>query len=577
MLFTFTMLAIIYGTAKSEFKYNLENCALGIIYNIPTKFTTFVWNTDSDILDNMLRNGKSYSLINLNVSQYNGTGDTTDLYIFYVNSLIQFSQFLRTWPINPRANYFVINVSVENVRKLFELFWKYYILQVAILVKPASVYSFSSFNNDSCGEIFHVEKIYECNKDRHNMPEMFNHSLTLTSIRCPLRVLSTGIKPYTLNISDIKNPGIDVLLLRELARRTNLSYYFIDLDALQSGNNSKIEPYAYSKQMVSERKADVVVGMAGVSSDPLLEFESSNSYMQESITFFVPVALPTTRSLILKIFPASLWLFIAGAFFSNLAILWISENVSITYTAWELFTLSFPSFYRFPQNQRICFHYILWAISCFIIVSMYQSKLSSFLTKSPYERQITSIAELASSNLKYGGSDSAVAIIRATEDTKLMPLLRNWHLCTIDDECVKRAAQERDFAVIKAGRYVDHLISNSSLFPNGKPTLYQLRDGKITLNVAFGFAKGFPHKEKFNLIIGRIVDSGILSKFESDTIKRRKFKIMETECRPLTFKHIKEAFQILIYGFILSGSTLVCEMLWSKFNHSSRECVSSAH
>lgn len=218
-------------------------------------------------------------------------------------------------------------------------------------------------------------------------------------------MLSLTIPPFLINTTSEKQPGFEILILKEASKRLNFTTEYISNPYKVWGTKLPNGSVTDMFSMVASRKANLMIGMVIVNYEFINDFDIIVAHVQLYVTFHVPRALSVEpwQNLTLS-FTKTIWILILGSIISTSLTLWLTgrdENL----LNWIFVTLhTFLSSYSFiPKPFLVCMILVIWNLYSFVVNTIYQSGLTSFLTKSAYQHQIATVEEMVNSDLDYGG------------------------------------------------------------------------------------------------------------------------------------------------------------------------------
>lgn len=132
--------------------------------------------------------------------------------------------------------------------------------------------------------------------------------------------------------------------------------------------------------------------------------------------------------------------------------------------------------------------------------------------------------------------------------------------------CLSRTAFKRDFATIKAKRYLQYMIANYYLKPNGKPMVYIFQDRVSNILIGMPFSRGFPLFEKVNQLLINIKSSGFIEDIygKMENYATRVFtraQQVKQNAVGLGLQELKGIFVLLIVGWLLSLTVFITECI----------------
>jgi hypothetical protein len=119
-----------------------------------------------------------------------------------------------------------------------------------------------------------------------------------------------------------------------------------------------------------------------------------------------------------------------------------------------------------------------------------------------------------------------------------------------------------------------YVLSHMGMSQNRK-LLCTLNDNVFPLDIAIYLAKGHPLLHSFNVVITRCIEAGLVLKYWSDTLFRIHLQHVADSKEPscvicndmyfvFTLSHVKVAFVVLLWGFILSAIVFVVEVVYKR-------------
>lgn len=302
--------------ATGENVLGFSDCAAKIAIFSQDKCTYIIDSSGSNVFSTMAKAGITWISLNSSFKLEDTFHHfcTPDLYIVVINEMQQYHRFLLLfysssfW--NPRAKFFVVSTADGSVDEIMTASWKFYAINVAVLNRTGKVYTYFPFEAGKCGNDVHVREVQDCaNASKLSIKKIFTDKLPRFAFKhCPLRVMPLHVVPHVMNLQDEKSPGIEVFLIRELARRSQLRLQYVNNKFTTWGEKLLHGPYTLMYRAMLENKADVMLGMILANDSYYADFDSSICYNEDNAIFFVPVALPVAawRSFIM-IFDKVVW------------------------------------------------------------------------------------------------------------------------------------------------------------------------------------------------------------------------------------------------------------------------------
>lgn len=304
-----------------------------------------------------------------------------------------------------------------------------------------------------------------------------------------------------------------------------------------------------------------VLGMWHGNTSENAEFDGSTPYMMDSVEWFAPTARPIAVWLNMAyIFPVQLWIMLLLTIISVLFI-WITleynlHQTSPIYIGFRIIGSFLGN--SFPNIKILRAFLMVWLFLTLMFNSFYQSNLISILTSPIYEEQIDNIYSARDKGYKYGYFVTIrTAVIADLTEKMKKYILDNEVICPLTPECVNRTAFDRDIIVAKGRRLTQYLMPRYYRdLKTGKDLLFQFENKKVFhYSVQALMVKGFPLLDKFNQVVGRLLNAGIVEKISADydrVIMSNADTTGESDELKLTVAHLGIPFVILGLGYTIA-------------------------
>lgn len=299
------------------------------------------------------------------------------------------------------------------------------------------------------------------------------------------------------------------------------------------------------------------------------EFDGSTTYMMDSVEWFAPKARPIAVWLNMAyIFPVQLWIMLLLTIISVLFI-WITlehnfHQTSPIYIGFMILGSFLGN--SFPNIKILRAFLMVWLFLTLMFNSFYQSNLISILTSPIYEEQIDNIYSARDKGFKYGYFVTLRSAVIADLTQKMRKsILDNEVLCPLTPECVNRTAFDRDIIIAKGKRLTQYLMPRYYRnLKTGKDLLFQFENKEVLYYpVQALMVKGFPLFDKFNQVVGRLLNAGLVEKISADydrVIISKADTTGESDDLKLTVAHLGIPFVILGLGYIIALMAFLCEL-----------------
>lgn len=478
----------------------------------------------------------------------------------------------------------VVAVDFINTLREFKL------LNTIVLVydefaKEVISYTWKPYSDKNCGGFCSAVHVIDVCKNGiiHELVEQ-SEFIPLNMKGCPLVTYAVISEPYVMppkkkiilsrfNDAYEFSKGGEINLVKIITQFTNMSMIVrmsqkeenwgtVYADGTASG--------AYGELM--NDSSDLAIGNIEVTKTIRKLFHPTISYTQDEMTWCVPKAKKSANwENLINIFQWSVWtvtlisLIVTGVIFHYF---YYKENLKIA-TKWPtkslLMTLSMLLGWgaRF-QPKSTTFRILIFCWLCFSLNMgiCYDSFLRSFLMHPRFEKQINNEADLILSGIPLGGR----AIYRSyfeTNNASSFYLYRKYNSTTFS-EGIRRAALRRDFAVVSSRRQAEYY---DQVLGKGEPLLYCFmeKNNLYKYGVVLLARKWFPLLDRFNSIIRRVVENGLINKWNDEMIIHKVSEVEIGVIVPLSINHMKGAFMFLgfmyVIGTVVFLGELVCDFM----------------
>lgn len=553
----------------------LTQCSIDVInkYYVKRTFVSYVPDLFAEDLLQSTNRLLPITLLNLdkNLNVLNKFDYKHNFHVFVINEVEEFEIFLtfayRTRGWNPRANIFIIYLgSLRKIDDLFKVSWKYYSVNVSILTADLNIYTYYPLTANNCGENLHGVLLGNCNKS----VDVFPRKLGLYFHGCPMKVLPLIIEPYVLDLDRDVNPGYEMMILRTICQHLNITIRYVKNPFIHWGTKLSNGSYTDMYKHMWEMKAEIMIGMVLANESYVDDFEDTYPHTEVDLTFSVPTPLIVEgwKNFII-IFSKELWYSFGIAMLSCIFTFWLigknqetSEGFDkLNNCVFKVWCVIFSCFSTQPKNGLIRLIYMVWTIYSFLMTCTYSSVLISYLTLPTYEREIATVKDMVNSDLKYGGLYVIRYIFNEPDNPTYLTLYKRFENCPLAMGCTNRTAFKRDFGVIKNARQVAYFTPLLYTYPNGRPRLRRVKDTVVPQCIWTNTVKGFLYVERFNEIILKLREAGLISKWDNEATHFWKRSIeIPPSVIPLNLTHLKFGFFCLMFGLLTGLITFLFEI-----------------
>lgn len=560
----------------------LEKCALKVINFQMEPYAVVVSFQDSPLTNAIISKMQDVSYVLLyadEVSKLQLYWWRANLYIVIITEVVQYDAFLnlfhRSSVWNPRGMFFVIYLGNGSLTAIVQHSWKYYTLRTYILDKSLKIYSYFPYKYGKCGEDLQVEVVYTCEEDTaidriysNNIPEQFN--------KCPFTFETIDLAPFILTKNGT-TVGVEIEMLKEIAHYTNTTLVFLNHSNLDWGLYLINGNYIHLFGDLYKRKTNAIAGMVPASGFSG-HFDRTFPHSFEKSVFFVPSGQIVERWRNFEmVYDKSVWLMLLTVFAAVSLFMWIgvltqSERQNYggpVYWALYVFCASFSSVPYLPRSMHLRYTIGCWLLSFFVLSSVYQCKLLTFLIKPAFEQEISSYEELIASGLPMGGYSTTVYNTQLeTVDIELYrQLTKNWKNYSLTLECSNRVAEERNFVCLASYRAIQYQMEALYLHSNGVAKIKSLRDKRFAFSVSFYLDSGLPYYKRVEKIIRRLMENGLFFKWMDDYCYQPQV-VTATETVKLNLHHFVLPFVILLAGHLTALCILLLEIVYCRIKAS---------
>ncbi|CAK1583242.1 unnamed protein product [Parnassius mnemosyne] len=448
-------------------------------------------------------------------------------------------------------------------------------------------YSWTPYTDNNCGS--KCDSVYvldRCTGDVFEQLEPQREMFPTDMKGCPLVLQVVVAEPYVLrpskkisstsfaNIYEFDKGG-DVNLVKIIGEFTNMTllmcmskeeenYGTIDQNGTATG--------AYS--LLRNNTVDMMIGNIEVTKILRKWFHTSVSYTQDEMTWCVPIAnKAATWDNLVIIFQLPTWIATFACLFTMALlfhVLHYREKESATKCPIRSILLTFSMLLGWGASfkpKRIVFRILIF---CWLHFSLnmgitYESFLRSFLMHPRFEKQMSSESDLIQSGIQFGGREIYRSYFE-TNNSSSFYLYRKYNSTTFS-EGIRRVALDRNFAVVSSRRQAEYQDQNLG---KGKRLIYCFPESNnlYKYGVVLLARKWFPMLERFNKIIRRVTENGLIEKWNKELLMRRSNAGGMEAIFPLSIQHLLGAFVFIGIMYAISTLVFIGEIVIGYFKRS---------
>ncbi|GLV45935.1 Ionotropic receptor 60a [Carabus blaptoides fortunei] len=400
--------------------------------------------------------------------------------------------------------------------------------------------------------------------------DLFPTKVPLYANGCELRLLPLEVPPYVINATDHVNPGLEVTIARELGKRINFTVKVVQHSFRETGYKYSADgSFTGLYHMLHSRKGDLIFGMLRQNTSYVNDFDSTFVHLTDQVTWHVATAnvIREWKNLAM-IFTWKLWFILFLFIFINAFSWWfVGRRTRDLRNYTEIRRTLLTGYYILlggstspPRTGLLRLLFLLWTLCSILLVAAYQCKLISLLTKNIYGYQIATEQEFIKQKIQFGYFPGFRNIFKEYANQTGYNLYNNYNPCPIvGNECIIRAAYQRDFVVVKNRRQIRYLTERLLLFPNGRHRLYSMEKNIFIYLLRMMTHRGYPFLHRINYLLLYMQQNGLIEKWDKEVAPRYKYQ-EKTGAKKLRLNHLQGVFMLIIIGLSLAVTVFVLEL-----------------
>jgi ABC-type amino acid transport substrate-binding protein len=375
--------------------------------------------------------------------------------------------------------------------------------------------------------------------------------------------------------------GLSVEILQLVCEKMNLTTVFLAPSLILDLNS-----FGKEKADLDDGISDVLTGIVPLSPSFVTAYYDATipyTHVQLKILVPCPKAIPGTQKLITT-FSMSVWLTMGLVLLLTTAVFRCAGNVPYRtvcnethtyqslsqcfYNAWAvLMAVSVP---QQPTNSTLRVFFFLYVCFCFAISTVFQAFFVSYLVEPKYEKKLETLYDLLDSDVVYGSLPVfgiAQYLISYPELVKFQEHKRPQEDCSDFRKCVERMITKRDIAFLTAPFFATYVARDLGNVDVGK-LICSLDETVMSADVAVLFKKGNPLLDRFNIIMRRYLEAGLLERLWTELQHRASLRgggrftqAAGDMFFAFSLYHLMPAFVALIVGTILSSAVFIAELI----------------
>ena len=536
-----------------------------------------------------------------------------------IENQLQKLKYSKSW--NPRGSFLVVATEISNepphllAAHICSILWQVArIVNVVVLIpnqfayrpqhamsttktKAAdrlNLYTWFPFKFGGCGEVIDIilldEWVFEINGRFSENAHLYPAKVPNYFMGCPIKVGTIGIDPYVIMTENYtqndgstayKFTGLSVDIFNLVCEKINLTAIF-----LPPSLNIELDSFVKGYIKLENDLSDVLIGIV-----PLLALTVKSSvdatipYTHINFKMLVPCpkAIPAIEK-VLTTFSLSVWLTIGLVLLLTTVVFWCASNgpyrsvCNETHTyqslsnsfhnVWAVFVgVSVP---QQPTTSCLRVFFLQYVCFCFAISTVFQAFFVSYLVEPNYEKKLDTLEDLLNSDLFYGYHSAinyAQRSLSYPEFVTFLELKRLKEDCRDPRKCVERMITKRDIATIISPFFATYVAREMGTVDVGKVICF-LDDDFLSGGRTITFKKGNPLLDRFNIVMRRYLEAGLLERHWTELQHRASLKGADrfTEAAgdkffAFSLSHLMPAFVVLLVGTVLSSVVFLAEVI----------------
>jgi hypothetical protein len=394
-----------------------------------------------------------------------------------------------------------------------------------------NVYTWFPYNGRQCAELVEVVLVDQCLPENggqlSNNEPLFPNKIPNNLLGCTIKVATFHFPPYiiqTENYTEVSGNNV-----------TNSEAWSSCLLLLSEALNSTLvfsqpSPNAYVFQRISwciqnmiDGFVDVAIGRIPGTLLGVIFADVTVPYIFDALKWYVPCSKPALRwNKLMDMFTPSVWYSMTVVILTSF-VFWGTSNSlarsvqeshcyrTVQYSAYNIWSafmgVSVP---QFPRTSKLRLLFLLYMCYCFAMNTVFQALFTSFLVSPGYVKQITSCEELEHSHLIHGRDISPEEVMSGINYKKLK--IKEF-VCSNHTVCLTRLFTKGDITTMTLKTDAEYVLSHEVKRLSGCKVLCSVNENVFTVNTVMSLTRGHPLFEKFDVIIRRCMETGLVEKY----------------------------------------------------------------
>ncbi|XP_037090457.1 ionotropic receptor 21a-like, partial [Pollicipes pollicipes] len=333
-------------------------------------------------------------------------------------------------------------------------------------------------------------------------------------------------------------------------------------------------------------RADVGMANLFISESKLEAIDMTTPYMTDYACYIAAVPPPPPRYLsLVRPLTWRTWLWTLGSFALVVPVLWGLAHGgdgahnpfrSFTYSSFYAFgVLIQEAMHRLPRQLAAQLFLGLFFLFSVVISSAYRGNLIAYLMVPAPPTPLDTSRQLLASGLEWGVRRAAEweSWFQNSPDPIARRLADDIRFVGSFQEGIRRA-RDTNFAFINSKQSLQYLVATNFTDAMGEELMHVSRECYIPFSVALGLPKYSPLTSKFNLLIRRTIEAGLVDKYFKDVLesvrtqqgRRKAARESSTRQQPLNISHLQAPLGLYVIGLLLSLTAFVAEVGLKKLH-----------
>ena len=231
-----------------------------------------------------------------------------------------------------------------------------------------------------------------------------------------------------------------------------------------------------------------------------------------------------------------------------------------------------------PISLSLRIFFTAWVWYSFAMTNVLQAHFIGLLVNPGFGRSITTLDDLIQSGIDYGYT-SDIDVLQLSDP--LYDIIRsNRKICTSMYKCLQRVIEGKDFATIFDSFHAEY-FRTILLLHNIHVPICTLQEDVIMFRISMYMAKGNPLLHRFNKIITRVFEAGLIEKWWNDFMFSSRLddhpiydddtkfsdfatKELDTDYSTFSLIHLQVVFETLLIGQIFSTFVFLVEVVYYR-------------